>query len=296
MNIAAYCRVSTDKEEQISSLKNQYDFFKDFADKNGHTLVNIYSDEGVSGKQLSRRTGFIKMLEDAEKHLFDMLVVKDISRFARNTVDFLTSIRKLKSLGIETYFISVNQTILCGSEFMLTIFSALAQEESANLSTRIKFGKHQSAVKGKVPNYVYGYKRIDKYTLEINEDEAKIVRKIFSLYCKGHGSRKIANTLTNEKIPTAKGFSVWSPKTIRRILSNPIYNGILISRKTETTDFITGTRAPVKNKEEYTFVKENLKIIDDKTFRKANKIHNSRRVNVNLRRNSRPHSIKCEDS
>ena len=285
MNIAAYCRVSTDKEEQLSSLKNQHDFFKDFAEKNGHTLVHIYSDEGISGKQLARRKGFLQMLEDAEKHYFDMLVVKDISRFARNTVDFLTSVRKLKSLGIETYFLSVNQTVLCGSEFMLTIFSALAQEESANLSERIKFGKHQSALKGKVPNFVYGYNRIDRYTLEINKSQAEVVKKIFSLYCKGYGSRKIAAKLTTDKIPTAKGCTVWSPKTVSRIISNPLYNGTLISRKTESTDFLSGSRAPVKNKDDYTFKNENLKIIDDKTFKKATKIHTSRYISVDHRRN-----------
>ena len=168
MKIAAYCRVSTDKDEQISSLKNQQDFFKGFAEKNGHNLIKIYTDEGISGKQTKNRIGFNQMMSDAEKHMFDMLVVKDISRFARNTVDFLISIRKLKALGIETVFLSVNQTILTSGEFMLTIFSAIAQEESANLSSRIKFGKHQSAIMGKVPNFLYGYDRIDKYNLNFD--------------------------------------------------------------------------------------------------------------------------------
>ena len=272
MNIAAYCRVSTDKEEQLSSLKNQQEFFKSFADKNGHSLVKIYLDEGISGKQMSRRTGFLQMMKDAENHAFEMLVVKDISRFARNTVDFLTSTRRLKALGIETVFLSVNQTILCNSEFMLTIFSALAQEESANLSSRIKFGKHQSAILGKVPNFVYGYDRIDKFTLKINPMQADVVKRIFSLYCKGWGTRKIASHLTNEGIFTLKNCPFWSPKTIRRMISNPLYNGILISRKTETKDFLTGSRMPVSNTDEYTFKSVELKIIDDRTFRKANRI------------------------
>lgn len=275
MKIACYCRVSTDKEEQISSLKNQQDFFKSFAEKNGHTLVKIYSDEGISGRQMKKRAGFLQMMQDAEKGEFEMLAVKDISRFARNTVDFLTSIRKLKNLGIETVFLSVNQTILSGGEFILTIFSALAQEESANLSDRIRFGKRQSALSGKVPNFVYGYDRIDKFTLQINPDQKKIVKKIFSLYCSGNGTRKIADYLTEKGIPTLKGCSVWSPKTVRRMLSNPLYNGTLISRKTETKDFITGTRRPVPP-EEYTFQCEKLKIISDKTFRKTAKLLASR--------------------
>lgn len=296
MNIAAYCRVSTDKEEQLSSLKNQQEFFKSFADKNGHNLIKIYSDEGISGKQMKHRTGFLQMMNDAENHLFEMLVVKDISRFARNTVDFLTSTRRLKALGIDTVFLSVNQTVLCGSEFMLTIFSALAQEESANLSSRIKFGKHQSALLGKVPNFVYGYNRIDKFTLEINPAQADTVKKIFSLYCKGWGTRKIASYLTDSAVPTLKNCSVWSPKTVRRMLKNPLYNGILISRKTETLDFLTGSRKVVSDTKEYTFQIKNLKIIDDKTFKKAAKIQGERAAKVVSHRNGGPDCVKRKDS
>jgi len=296
MNIAAYCRVSTDKDEQISSLKNQQDFFRSFAEKNGHNLVKIYTDEGISGKQFKNRKGFLQMMEDAENHKFEMLVVKDISRFARNTVDFLTSIRRLKSLEIDTVFLSVNQTVLSCGEFMLTIFSALAQEESANLSSRIKFGKHQSALAGKVPNFVYGYDRIDKYTLKINPEQANVVKKIFSLYCSGCGCRKIAEYLTEKKIPTLKNCSVWSPKTVCRMLSNPLYNGTLISRKTETKDFLTGSRKPVANTEEYVFRLDELKIIDDKTFRKAAKILHNRSTDVVNRRNSRPDCSQRENS
>lgn len=288
MKIAAYCRVSTDKDEQISSLKNQQDFFRGFAEKNGYNLIKIYTDEGISGKQTKNRVGFNQMMHDAENHMFDMLVVKDISRFARNTVDFLISIRKLKSLGIETVFLSVNQTILTSGEFMLTIFSALAQEESANLSSRIKFGKHQSAIKGKVPNFIYGYDRIDKYNLRINNSQAEIVKRIFKLYCKGLGTRQIANILTKEKIPTYKNCLTWSPKTIRRMLSNPIYNGTLISRKTETTDFLTGSRTALGNLDEYTFRKDSYKIIDDKTFAKTAKILGNRGKKVVNSRNGRP--------
>lgn len=288
MKIAAYCRVSTDKAEQISSLKNQQDFFKGFAEKNGHNLIKIYSDEGISGKQTKNRTGFNQMMSDAENHLFEMLVVKDISRFARNTVDFLIAIRKLKGLGIETVFLSVNQTILTSGEFMLTIFSALAQEESANLSSRIKFGKHQSALMGKVPNFIYGYDRIDKFSLKVNQEQAKVVKMIFKFYCKGFGTRQIANKLTMDNIPTYKNCSNWSPKTICRMLSNPIYNGILISRKTETKDFLTGSRAALSNLNEYTFKKDSLKIIDDKTFAKTAKILANRSKKVVNSRNSRP--------
>lgn len=122
------------------------------------------------------------MLADAEKGLFDMVVVKDISRFARNTVDLLQSVRKLKSLGIETQFLTANMTSMGNSEFVLTIFGALAQEESANTSKRIKFGKKMNAEKGRVPNIVFGYDKTigDYFKLSINENEAKAIRQIFS--------------------------------------------------------------------------------------------------------------------
>ena len=157
MRMVAYCRVSTERDEQMESLANQREFFKKFAERNHYNLVGIYSDEGISGKQIHKRTSFIKMLNDAKSGLFDIVAVKDVSRFARNTVDFLISVRELKELGIEVLFITSNQTVLGNSEFVLTMFSALAQEESANLSERVKFGKKINAKHGKVPNFVYGY-------------------------------------------------------------------------------------------------------------------------------------------
>ena len=127
------------------------------------------------------------MLADAEKGLFAMVVVKDISRFARNTVDLLQSVRKLKSLGIETQFLTANMTSMGNSEFVLTIFGALAQEESANTSKRIKFGKKMNAEKGRVPNIVFGYDKTigDYFNLSINENEAKAIRQIFQWYIRG---------------------------------------------------------------------------------------------------------------
>ena len=118
--------------------------------------VRLYADEGISGTKIKNRKEFLRMMSDAEHGLFDMVVVKDISRFARNTVDLLQNVRKLKALGIETQFLTANMTSMGNSEFVLTIFGALAQEESANTSKRVKFGKKMNAEKGRVPNIVYG--------------------------------------------------------------------------------------------------------------------------------------------
>lgn len=159
MNIAAYCRVSTDKSDQLNSLETQKEFFLEYTKRTGDNLIKLYADEGISGTKIKNRKEFQRMLADAEKGLFDMVVVKDISRFARNTVDLLQSVRKLKSLGIETQFLTANMTSMGNSEFVLTIFGALAQEESANTSKRIKFGKKMNAEKGRVPNIVFEYEK-----------------------------------------------------------------------------------------------------------------------------------------
>ena len=273
MRIAAYCRVSTDKEEQLESLANQEEFFGQFASKNGHQLIKIYSDEGISGKQTKNRTQFLKMLKDAECGLFDLVVVKDISRFARNTVDFLIAIRELKSIGIDVQFLSNNQTILGNSEFMLTIFSAMAQEESANLSSRVKFGKKQNAKKGKVPNFVYGYNWIDKFNLSINHEQAEIVRRIYKDYVdKGKGLRRIGIELDKDNIISPAGCQHWGTKSIKRILSNPIYKGTLVSRKSVGVDFISGKRKQLEPEEDFIFQKEEYRIISDEYFSKAAEI------------------------
>ena len=157
MNIAAYCRVSTEKEDQLNSLEAQKNFFLEYTGRRGDNLVRLYADEGISGTKIKNRKQFLRMMQDAEIGLFDMVVVKDISRFARNTVDLLQNIRRLRELGIETQFLTANMTSMGNSEFVLTVFGALAQEESANTSKRVKFGKKINAEKGRVPNLVFGY-------------------------------------------------------------------------------------------------------------------------------------------
>ncbi len=175
MNIAAYCRVSTDKADQLNSLEAQKAFFSEYTQRTGDNLVRLYADEGISGTKIKNRKEFLRMMSDAEHGLFDMVVVKDISRFARNTVDLLQNVRKLKSLDIETQFLTANMTSMGNSEFVLTIFGALAQEESANTSKRVKFGKKMNAEKGRVPNIVYGYDKTigDYFNLQINKQEAE---------------------------------------------------------------------------------------------------------------------------
>lgn len=268
MNIAAYCRVSTDKEEQLDSLENQKLFFSEYARKNGHQLVGLYADEGISGTSLKKRSEFRRLMGDARLGLFQAVVVKDISRFARNTVDFLQSIRELKALGINTLFLTANMESLGESEFVLTIFGAMAQEESANLSKRVKFGKKINAQKGRVPQRIFGYDRVDNFTLTINEQEARTVREIFRLYLEGLGCRTISLRL-NETNCKTKYLCDWNPRAVRRVLTNPIYCGHYVNHKYEIEDYLTGRQVPIPAKDHFHHERPEWAIIPPELFAQA---------------------------
>lgn len=274
MNIAAYCRVSTEKEDQLNSLEAQKKFFTEYTQRTGDILVRLYADEGISGTKTKNRKEFMRMMADADKRLFDMLVVKDISRFARNTVDLLENVRKLKSLGIETQFLTANMTSFGNSEFVLTIFGALAQEESANTSKRVKFGKKINAEKGRVPNIVYGYDKTigDYFNLEINREEAAVIKQIFKMYTEeGYGALKIANHLNEQGIRTKRGCT-WSQNAICRILDNELYTGKVINGKQEVTDFLTGKRTEKDETEWMVVERPDLRIIEPEMYEKAKEV------------------------
>ena len=303
MNIAAYCRVSTDKSDQLNSLETQKEFFLEYTKRTGDNLIKLYADEGISGTKIKNRKEFQRMLADAEKGLFDMVVVKDISRFARNTVDLLQSVRKLKSLGIETQFLTANMTSMGNSEFVLTIFGALAQEESANTSKRIKFGKKMNAEKGRVPNIVFGYDKTigDYFNLSINENEAKAIRQIFQWYTEeGYGGSKIANMLNERGIKTKRGNN-WSQNSVCRILTNEIYTGKIINGKEEIADFLTGQRKEKDESEWLVTIRPELRIIEDEVFDKAQDIlkgrHDSFKITHERQSNKYLFStlIKCKE-
>jgi len=274
MKTVAYCRVSTNKEDQLNSLETQRNFFENYSKKNNFSLIKIYADEGKSGTKTKNRPQLLRLLSDAGRNEFDLVLIKDVSRLARNTVDFLTSMRRLKALGIKVVFVNYDQTSSESSEFMLTLLSAMAQEESHNTSKRIKFGKKLNAEKGKVPNIVYGYDKIigDSFNLNINEAEAGIVKRIYQLYTvENWGAKKIAVQLNNEGVLTKRGCK-WSQNAIARIVSNEIYIGNIINGKQEVEDFLTGIR---KEKDESEWLKVHrpeLRLIDDDTFKKARKL------------------------
>lgn len=303
MNIAAYCRVSTDKEDQLNSLEAQKKFFAEYTQRTGDTLVRLYADEGISGTKIKNRKEFLQMMSDAERGIFDMVVVKDISRFARNTVDLLQNIRKLKALGIETQFLTANMTSMGNSEFVLTIFGALAQEESANTSKRVKFGKKMNAEKGRVPNIVYGYEKTigDYFNLTINEEEAVIVRQIYKWYIEGgYGTARISNMLNERGLKTKRNCA-WSQNAVSRILTNELYTGKIINGKQEVTDFLTGQRTNKDEAEWMIVERPDLQIIDNELYEKAQEILKSRHnaFKMTRERQSNRHLfstlIKCKE-
>lgn len=278
MNIAAYCRVSTDKDDQLNSLETQKKFFAEYTARTGDRLVRLYADEGISGTKIKNRKEFLRMMADAEHGLFDMVVVKDISRFARNTVDLLQNIRRLKALGIETQFLTANMTSMGNSEFVLTIFGALAQEESANTSKRVKFGKKMNAERGRVPNIVYGYDKTtgDYFNLSINEQEAAVIRQIYRWYTQeGYGASKIAIML-NERGCKTKRNCQWSQNAICRILSNELYTGKIINGKQEVADFLTGQRSEKDETDWMVVDRPDLRVVAPEVFEQAQQIMKSR--------------------
>ena len=276
MKIAAYCRVSTDHTDQLNSLETQRQFFQTYAAQHGHKLYRVYADEGITGTRLKNRAEFQRLMEDAKLGLFEEVVVKDVSRFARNTVDFLQNIRALKGMGIGTMFITNNMTTLGDSEFILTIFGAMAQEESANLSKRVKFGKEINSQKGRVPRCIFGYEKVDNFTLEINEKEAAIVRDIYDMYVRrGLGSRLIALTLDRRGEVTKNGCE-WNSRAVRRILKDPIYCGHYINHKYQVVDFLEGTRGRVPEDQHYHHDRPEWAIVTPELFERAQEIQKQR--------------------
>lgn len=241
--VAVYCRVSKNTSEQIHSLEMQESYFKGLVEaKPEWVLYKVYKDIG-SGTRKSGRRDYIEMVRDAKRHRFDMILVKSLSRFGRNTVEALSTIRSLKKMNIALLSEVEQINTLEVNDMVLSILLAAAQEESASKSENIKFGIRQRMRNGKaVLNHTrfLGYTKDETGKLVIVPDEAKVVRKIFSLYLEGNGVRKIKRYLEENGIKTVTGKTEWSTSTIDRILSNEKYIGNLLLQKTYTPDFLTG--------------------------------------------------------
>lgn len=242
--VAAYARVSTDSEEQLSSYEAQVEFYTRYIKGNpGWEFVDVYTDEGISGTNIRKREGFNRMVSDALNGKIDLILTKSISRFARNTVDTLTTVRTLKEHKVEVYFEKENiYTLDAKGEVMLTIMGSLAQEESRSISENVTWGKRRSMEEGKFSlayKHFLGYEKGEDGLPRIVEHEAEIIREIYQLFLGGSTVRSIADHLTAKGIPTPAGKKKWSVSTIMSILQNEKYKGDALLQKTYTADFLT---------------------------------------------------------
>mgnify|MGYP001023978347 FL=1 len=230
-DIAIYARVSTEHEAQISALENQMDWYKPILSARPEwTLVSQYVDEGITGTSAEKRPQFMKMINDAKSKKFDMIITREVSRFARNTVDTLQYTRTLKEHGVEVFFINDNIKTFDGDgELRLTIMATLAQDESRKTSVRVKAGQQTSMDNGVLygNGNILGYDRIDKNNFVINPEQAKTVRMIYDMYLAGMGVTKIQYELEKAGRLTAMGKENWFPSYITKLLQNTFYCGII---------------------------------------------------------------------
>lgn len=272
LRVAAYCRVSTKQDEQLNSYEVQRTHYEErIRTEPKWSLVGIFADKGITGTSMKKRDEFNKMLRLCYKGKIDMIIVKSISRFARNTLDVIKITRKLREINVDVYFEEQGiHSIDPASEFYITIYGSIAQSESENISANVKWGKAQSAKQGNVPfqcKHFLGYTKNTDGEIEIVPEEAEIIREIYEQYLSGESLYGIKCYLEEKEIPTPAGCSVWRQETIRSILSNEKYKGDAIINKTYVSDCIS-KRVKVNNGERNKYYIENNHpaIIDAGTF------------------------------
>lgn len=242
--VAAYARVSTDNEDQATSYEAQVDYYTNYIkNRSDWEFVKVYADEGITGTNTKDRVGFKSMVDDALSGKIDLILTKSVSRFARNTVDTLTTVRKLKEKNIEVWFEKENiQTLDSKGELLITIMSSLAQEESRSISENCTWGQRKRFADGKVTvpfARFLGYDRGEDGNLVVNKEEARTVRLLYGLFLEGNSPFGIAKILTEKGIKTPGGKDKWSSGSVRSILTNEKYKGDALLQKSYTVDFLT---------------------------------------------------------
>jgi DNA invertase Pin-like site-specific DNA recombinase len=242
--VAAYCRVSTKKDEQHLSYEAQKDVYTEKIMQNPDwQYVDIYADKGITGTQATRRPDFMRLIKDCKKGKIDLILTKSVTRFARNTLDSLEHVRLLKSMGIGVLFEIQNiNTLTMANEMILTMYAGMAQNESENISANVRWGWQRSFAKGKV-NISYksflGYHKGADGQPEIVPEEAEVVRRIYTEFLMGHTRKQIADGLTADGIPTSTCKGIWMASTVHSILRNEKYAGDALLGKTYIPDCLT---------------------------------------------------------
>ena len=277
--VVFYGRVSTEHEEQLSALGNQMEWYTDLALRNPNwTVVAQYIDEGITGTQMKKRPSFMRMIEHAKEHRFDLIVTRELSRFARNTVDALNATRELKQYGVEVYFVNDGIWTMDGDgEVRLTIMASIAQDESRKTSERVKDGQKMSREKGVLygSGNIIGYDRVDG-TYVINEEQAATVRRIFNLYAEGHGETTVAKMLIEENRKDGGGGLSWTASKVSRVLRKPTYKGYMTYNKSHIDDFLSHNRIN-HSEEDFVLVKGNFEpIVSEELWETCNQIRSKR--------------------
>lgn len=283
MRVAAYCRVSTDSEDQIESYKAQVAYYSDTIAKNPRwRFVDIYADEGITGTLAKKRVNFLRMIRDCEKGKIDLILTKSVARFARNTVDSLRYVRQLKALGVGVYFEEQGlDSMKADSEMFIGLHSVLAQAESENISANVRWGIRQRMKSGtfKFRYNLLGFRKGENGEPEIVSEEAEHIRQIFQMYVDGSSLDQIKAYLEANEILTKQGSRVWSKGIIKSILTNERYCGDLLMQKTFTENCIT--KKVKKNRGEmakYLITDNHPAIVSRETF-KAVQVEMARRTN-----------------
>ena len=280
LRVAAYCRVSTDDEEQLKSYESMVAYYTDYIKKNSDwAFVGVYADEAETGTMVNNRNGFKDLIADCLNGKIDLVLAKSLSRFARNTLDTLKYVRMLKEKGIGIYFENENINSLKDGEFLLTILSAVAQQEVENTSANVKKGLKMKMKRGEIVGFQgclgYNYDPETK-TISINEEEAEIVRYIFERYISGIGSTVIARELNKKGWLTIRG-NQWSNAGVMGIIKNEKYKGDLMMGKTITIDPISKRRVKNFGEEDRYYIKGHHEpIISEDIFDKAQQIRDRR--------------------
>lgn len=265
--VAAYARVSTEQEEQQTSYESQIDYYTNYIKgREDWEFAGMYSDEGITATNTKKRIGFQKMIADALDGKIDLIVTKSVSRFARNTVDSLTTVRQLKEKGVEIYFEKENiWTLDSKGELLITIMSSLAQEESRSISENCVWGQRKRFADGKVTvpfKRFLGYDMGEDRNLVINPEQAKTVRRIYAMFLEGKSPHAISKILTDEpETLTVIGKQNWNPSTIKSILTNEKYKGDALLQKSYTVDFLTKEKKPNEGEIPQYYVKGNHEAI-----------------------------------
>lgn len=275
LRVAAYCRVSTEQEEQQNSYQVQISYYTDLINKKKEwTLAGIFADEGISGTQIKKRTEFNRMIRMCRNKKIDLVITKSISRFARNTVDCLEYVRQLKDLGIGVIFEKENiNTLTMTSEFMIALYGSFAQAESESISKNVSWGKEKAYREGKVAfqySKLLGYRKGEDGKPEIVPEEAETVKMIYGMFLDGYSMKSIKDILENRDLLTPTGKKTWSESLVRSILQNEKYVGNALLQKTYTVDCIS--HKVVKNHGErpmYLVSDHHAAIIDRDTYNRV---------------------------